>query len=54
MEFNTQGKTTGLPTEAGRPPAGRGGYELKVSKHVGVYRCLSVPFRRMVLEEVSP
>lgn len=52
MEFNTQGKATGLPTGARSPPAGRVGYELKLSKHF-VCRCQSVPFRRMVLEEVS-
>jgi len=52
MEFDTQGKTTGLSTGARSPPAVRGSYELKVSKHF-LCRCLSVPFRRMVLEEVS-
>lgn len=52
MKLNIQGKTTGLPAGSRSSRAGREGYELKVSKHF-VCRCLSVPFRRMVLEEVS-
>lgn len=52
LEFNTQGKTTGIPTGARDPLAGSGSYELLVTKHF-VRRCLLVPIRSMVLEQAS-